>query len=67
MPITKERKVIRGIIHKHCPHCNNYLPLTSFSRRTQSADDRQDYCKECSAEVLKEWRHKHMVRKNLKA
>ena len=43
-----ERKVIKGIIHKRCPLCNQGLPETEFNKKTASMDAKQAYCAQCA-------------------
>ena len=49
-----ERKVIRGIIHKKCPLCNQWLPETEFNKKTASMDAKQSYCIKCSL-IYQRW------------
>ncbi len=43
-----ERKVIKGIIHKKCPLCNQWLPETEFNKKAASMDSKQSYCTRCA-------------------
>jgi len=56
MANRKERKVIRGIIHKRCGSCGIYKPETSFDICRAAWDNRQCSCIWCQRRYLRSWR-----------
>ena len=56
MANRKERKVIKGIIHKKCACCQAYKPETEFDIWRVAWDNRQNYCKRCQRTYLRKWR-----------
>lgn len=44
---------------KLCKSCGEVKPLTEFSRHKDMADGRQNHCKVCRAEWLRDWRAKN--------
>lgn len=45
---------------KHCPSCDQDLPITDFNRRSAAQDGLQSYCRACASErgrVHKAQRH----------
>ena len=54
---AKERKVIKGIIHKYCPMCHKLVPETDFHYYAKVMDFKQGYCKQCKA-WYESWRGK---------
>lgn len=54
-----DRKVIRGIIHKHCSRCREYHPESEFNRCTASTDHLQSYCRTCNVQYCRQWHKEH--------
>lgn len=50
-----ERRVIRGIIHKKCPICQQWVPETEFHKSTINGDAKQGYCRKCKS-LYMHWR-----------
>lgn len=50
-----ERKVIKGIIHKKCPICLQWVPETEYNKSINNPDAKQNYCKECQR-LYNQWR-----------
>ena len=44
---AKERKVIKGIIHKQCAICHEWIPESEYNKNTGSSDAKQCYCRKC--------------------
>lgn len=54
-----ERKVIKGIIHKCCGRCREYLPESEFNRCTKAMDHLQGYCRPCNVSYCRQWHKEH--------
>lgn len=50
----EDHKFIKGIEHRRCQKCQEYIPVTNFYKR--SAGKYQGYCRDCSRAGLKQWR-----------
>lgn len=45
---------------KRCPRCGETKPVSDFSRRAESADGLQLWCKLCSRVAYTQWRLRNM-------
>lgn len=43
---------------KRCPRCGRELSLDHFGKNSSKPDGLNNYCRECSSEVQKEWRER---------
>jgi hypothetical protein len=53
---TSPRKAhswVDGVEHKHCPRCDHWLPLESFSKRSRSWDGLYEVCRSCRSAAIK--------------
>jgi hypothetical protein len=44
---------------KHCPQCNQALPVDQFPKNSKTADGLHCYCKTCKKEYHLKWYHKN--------
>ena len=41
---------------KKCKKCEEFLPLSAFSKSARNKDGKQQECKQCRSEIKKQWR-----------
>lgn len=44
---------------KQCSKCRDWLPLSQFSKNSQTPDGLAYYCRLCNAEKQREWKNDH--------
>lgn len=55
----------RSVLTKKCCHCLRELPIDSFALNRKTSDGRQNVCRECSAEMYKDWDRRRKERKRM--
>ena len=50
---TKPHAMVDGIEKKHCCHCDQWLPLSSFFSNQCRIDGLSCHCADCSLELIK--------------
>lgn len=47
---------------KHCPRCNEVMPLSSFHRNASKPDGRQSVCRTCRTSYVRSWNRRNPER-----
>ena len=56
MGVNKVPRIVNGVTHWLCPHCNQWLTEQSFHRTKLASNGLQSRCIGCQAEANQKWR-----------